>query len=138
MSGILKKINKYIIIGSTMLLMFAGKANAGLLKSDTADKTRERAALLGDEAGFNIDQGIGDIVGLIIQAFLGLLGIIFLVLIISAGFNWMTAGGEEEKVRKAKSTISRAIIGLIIIVAAYAITYFVFKYLPGATGSSYY
>jgi amino acid transporter len=121
-----------------MLLMLAGKANAGLLKSDTADKTRERAALLGDEAGFNIDQGIGDIVGLIIQAFLGLLGIIFLVLIISAGFNWMTAGGEEEKVRKAKSTISRAIIGLIIIVAAYAITYFVFKYLPGATGSSYY
>jgi hypothetical protein len=41
----------------------------------------------------------------------------------------MTAGGDEQKVTKAKDSIRRAIIGLIIIVAAYGITYFVFMAL---------
>jgi hypothetical protein len=45
----------------------------------------------------------------------------------------MTAGGNEEKVSKAKTTLYRAIIGLIITISAYAITYFVFGALDGAT-----
>ncbi|MFA6306518.1 MAG: hypothetical protein WCV70_01335 [Patescibacteria group bacterium] len=65
---------------------------------------------------------LAEIVGIVIQAFLGLLGVIFLVLIIYAGFNWMTAQGEEEKVNKAKDTLQRAVIGLIITIAAYAIS----------------
>jgi hypothetical protein len=73
-----------------------------------------------------------DIIQLVISAFLGLLGIIFIVLIIYSGFNWMTAGGDEEKVTLAKNTLTRAVIGLIIIVAAYSITYFVFTNLPGS------
>lgn len=71
----------------------------------------------------------------VISAFLGLLGIIFLVLIIYAGFNWMTAQGDEEKVTLAKNTLTRAIIGLVIITAAYSITYFVFSSLPGGGGA---
>lgn len=70
-----------------------------------------------------------------ISAFLGLLGIIFLVLIIYAGFEWMTAQGDEEKVTKAKDTLTRAVIGLVIIIAAYSITYFVFSSLPSGDGS---
>ena len=72
----------------------------------------------------------------IIRAFLGLLGVIFVILIIIAGFGWMTAGGDEEKLRKAKQTMQRAVVGLIIVAAAYSITYFVFKALPGGTGST--
>ena len=71
-----------------------------------------------------------------ISAFLGLLGIIFLVLIIYAGFEWMTAQGDEEKVTKAKDTLTRAVIGLVIIIAAYSITYFVFSSLPGGEGGN--
>ncbi len=74
---------------------------------------------------------LAGIVATVIKAFLGLLGIIFLILIIYAGYNWMTAQGEEEKVTKAKDTLQRAVIGLIIIIAAYSITYFVFNALPG-------
>ncbi|MFA4941175.1 MAG: pilin [Patescibacteria group bacterium] len=70
---------------------------------------------------------LGSIAAAIIEAFLGLLGIIFLVLIITAGFKWMNAAGNEEKIQEAKETIFRAIIGLIIVVSAYAITYFVFN-----------
>ncbi|MEA3463472.1 MAG: hypothetical protein U9R14_00065 [Patescibacteria group bacterium] len=88
-------------------------------------------------AGFESSIGVGDVMALVIQAFLSVLGIIFVVLIIVAGYNWMTAGGEEEKVTKAKDMIKRAIIGLIIIVAAYAISYFVFKALSGTGGTGY-
>lgn len=79
-------------------------------------------------AGF-ADVEITEIVSSVITAFLGLLGIIFVILIIYGGFMWMTAAGSEEKVSKAKNLLLRAIIGLIIIVAAYVITYFVFNAL---------
>jgi len=88
----------------------------------------------GGEAGYNQtnnNQGLGIIVGQVISAFLGLLGIIFVILIIYSGFKWMTAGGSPEDVKKAQDTIKRAIIGLIIIASAYAITYFVLSSLGG-------
>jgi magnesium-transporting ATPase (P-type) len=69
--------------------------------------------------------GMAIIVGTVVNAFLGLLGVIFIILIISAGYNWMTAAGNEEKVTKAKDTMTRAIIGLIIVVGAFAIWYFI-------------
>ena len=67
-----------------------------------------------------------DIVINVIKVFLTLLGIIFLVLIMLAGYKWMTSQGNQEKVDEAKKEITRAIIGLIIIMAAYAITSFIF------------
>ena len=69
------------------------------------------------------------IVGLIINAALGLLGIIFVVLMILAGYNWMTASGSEEKVKEAKDIIKRAIIGLIIVIGSWAIWNFILENL---------
>ncbi|NTW22484.1 hypothetical protein HGA34_02985 [Candidatus Falkowbacteria bacterium] len=60
-------------------------------------------------------------IGQVISAFLSLLGIIFIVLIVYSGYNWMTAAGDSGKVDKAKETLWRAVIGLIITVGAYAI-----------------
>ncbi len=68
-------------------------------------------------------------VKIIIQAFLSLLGIIFIGMILFAGYNWMTAMGEKEKITKAKDTLISAAIGLIIIVASFAITTFVIEKL---------
>jgi len=80
------------------------------------------------------DYTLSQIVGLVIQAFLGLLGVLFLTYLLYAGYGWMTAQGEEEKVTKAKDTITRAIIGLVVTIAAYAISYWVFdKLLFSAT-----
>ena len=89
---------------------------------------------VGPTAGFSEATGetLPQILSTIISAFLGLLGIIFVVLMVYSGYNWMTAMGDESKVSKAQSTIKQAIIGLIITVSAYAITYFVFNYLGNA------
>lgn len=67
------------------------------------------------------------IIGTVINSLLALLGVVFLVLMLYAGYNWMIARGEEEKVNKAKDTITRALIGLIIVVGSYAIWNFVFS-----------
>ncbi len=69
------------------------------------------------------------LLGLIIGALLGLLGVIFIVLIIYAGFNWMTASGNEDKITKARSTILHAVIGLIIIISSYVIWNFIAQIL---------
>ena len=61
------------------------------------------------------------LVGKIISAGLGLLGIVFLILMLYGGYTWMVARGSEEKVEKAKDLITAAIIGLIIIIGGYAI-----------------
>lgn len=80
-------------------------------------------------AGGEVDPRI--IVARVIRAALGILGIIFLVLTLYAGFLWMTAGGEEEKITKAKKLLYDGVIGLAIIFAAYSITWFVFRVALG-------
>ncbi|TAN34124.1 hypothetical protein EPN28_00640 [Patescibacteria group bacterium] len=75
---------------------------------------------------------IGDIIGV----GLGLIGIIFFGLILYAGVLWMTALGKPEKAEKGKEIMETAIIGLVIVLAAYAITRFVFTNLVGGGGGS--
>ncbi|MCR4278840.1 MAG: pilin [bacterium] len=73
------------------------------------------------------------LIGRIINIFLGFLGVIFLGLMLYAGFTWMTAGGDPAKVDSAKNTIRNAIIGLLIITSAWAITAFIINFFAGAT-----
>jgi amino acid transporter len=68
-------------------------------------------------------------IGLIINAALSLLGVIFIVLMILAGYNWMTASGSQEKLQEAKDTIKRAIIGLVIVIGSWAIWNFILENL---------
>ncbi|MDO9399502.1 MAG: hypothetical protein Q7T79_02350 [bacterium] len=86
-------------------------------------------------AGYNTAKTVSllAVITTVINVVLSLLGVIFLILIIFAGFNWMTAAGEEEKITKAKSTITAAIIGLIVVLSAYAISYFVIFQISTAT-----
>lgn len=98
---------------------------------------RQLGAAAGAE-GANLSGGQTDpriIVAKVIRAAIGVLGTIFLALALYAGFLWMTAGGEEEKTSKAKKLLSNGVIGLAIILSAYAISYFVFKSLLCATTS---
>jgi hypothetical protein len=64
--------------------------------------------------------------GALVQVFLGVLGVIFVGLFIAAGYSWMMAGGDTAKIDKAKDSMWRAVIGLLIIIGAYAIQQYVF------------
>ncbi len=70
----------------------------------------------------------------IVQAFLGLLGIIALIVMLYAGWRWMTSGNEPNRIAAAKKTLLNGVIGLVIILGSYAFTIFIFNMLLGATG----
>ncbi len=73
----------------------------------------------------NTSRTLPEIVGSIINVVLGFLGVLLLVYILYAGFLWMTAGGDSKKVDEAKAMLKNAVIGLVIITAAFAISSFV-------------
>ena len=127
-------INKILVIifVSTSLLVFSGVNT--ILSYDFAgdsglDKTAAGTGHATGDGEEQLTQKIGDIV----QAVLSFLGVIFLVLMIYGGYLWMTARGNEEQVTKAKNLITAAIIGLIIVISAYAISYFIIKSLSDTT-----
>jgi cbb3-type cytochrome oxidase subunit 3 len=66
---------------------------------------------------------------MLVPAFLSLLATIFLIIMLYAGFRWMYAGGKQEQIDDAKKWIRNSIIGLAIVLAAYAITSFVINAL---------
>ena len=70
----------------------------------------------------------------IINTVLGLLGIIAVVLVLYGGFTYMTAGGDDEKVSRARKILINSVIGLVIILSAFGITKFVLNKLSEATG----
>jgi hypothetical protein len=72
------------------------------------------------------------IIGRLIGVAIGFLGVVLLLYLLWGGFIWMTAGGDEKKVGKARDMIKNAIIGLVIIVAAYSIASYVVVQLSGA------
>lgn len=76
------------------------------------------------------DKTPAEIIGQVINGLLTFLGVIFLILMIYGGYLWMTARGNEQQVEKAKNLIKDAIVGLIVVLAAYAITYTIYNYLP--------
>jgi hypothetical protein len=135
------KLLKFTFQGAIMLvvlfnlLFFSLTCQAGT-QADLKDQMNT-VGTKGWGSGITATNSFTAIIETLISALLGLLGVIFLILIIYAGYSWMMAQGDEEKVTKAKDTITRAIVGLIIIVAAYAITFFVFSNLPAGEGGGY-
>lgn len=114
-------------------LMFAGvhHVNAQALGYDD---------LFGGDAGdtFASTAGLGDAdlidtIASIIRLALGFLGVIAVVIILLGGFKWMTAGGNDDKVKDAKKLIFSGIIGLVIVLCAYAIASFVINSIINAT-----
>lgn len=75
-----------------------------------------------------------DLVVSIINWVLGILALIAVIMILVGGFKWMTAGGNEEKVEGAKKLLIAAIIGLVIILAAWGVSVYAITRLLNFTG----
>lgn len=102
---------------------------------DTNALDNQDKALMG-ASGLGANDNLASIISVLISVILGFLGIVFLVLTIMAGFKWMTSEGNEDEIKKAKGSIKNSVMGLLIVLAAYAITYSVFKYLPFASSGT--
>lgn len=133
-----KKISAAIFI-LIFLLNFTSLMNVHITRADIYEGALNQMIALSKTSGYSSDgeptAEIEEIVAHIIEYVLSFLGVIFICLIIYAGFLWMTASGDSEKITKAKSILINAIIGVIIVLSAYVITAFVLSRLGGATGT---
>jgi|GEM_PF-1532349 len=73
------------------------------------------------------------VVARVIQIALSVLGVIALIIMLYAGFLWMTAGGDSQKIETAKSWMINGVIGLVIIFASWSIVSFLLRALQQAT-----
>lgn len=120
------------LVSATMVATMALPMLAMAQSSVTANE------LLPQEIGTNIGTGTTDIritIARIIRTAMSLLGIIAVLIILYGGFKWMTAAGSDEAVGDAKKIITAGIIGLVIILTAYAIASFVINSLVTATSA---
>ncbi len=131
----MQKLMKGAVISTMMMLiMLPAFALALPAKADTLDPWG------GKESDIQTQTGLGqrdprDIAASIINVLLGFLGIVAVIIILLGGFKWMTAAGNEDKVGEAKKLITAGIIGLVIILAAFAIAKFVLDQLVSVTQS---
>ena len=93
-----------------------------ILSSSNAEEFITETVSLKNPLG-NVVDGT-KIVGRIINAIFGLVGSVALVLFIAGGLTWMTAAGNEEKIKKGRGIIVWAVIGLAVIFFSYAILKF--------------
>ena len=128
---------KKTLIISLMLLSLIIPAVA----VNAADSSGQPGPYLGIEYGRETGLATGDvrtIAARIINTALGLLGTVAVCLIVYAGFMYLTSGGNEEKTKGALKIIYAAVIGLTIILSAYAISKFVSTQLfKATTGKDY-
>ena len=78
--------------------------------------------------------GLPELIVRIVQVLLGFLGIIAVIVMLYGGYVWLTAGGSADKVSIAKRILINGTIGLVIILAAFAIVTFVINQMMGVTG----
>lgn len=128
----IKKISISLIIFSLFFSFLSFKEIRAAGSSTTDSSIMQRLETVGSVSGPYAeadDTTASSIVGSIVNVFLSLLGMIFIILIVLAGYNWMTAGGNQEKIGKAKSQIQTALIGLVIVLGSFAIWEFIFSKL---------
>jgi len=122
-------INRIKIL-SVLFLLVLGLSSGTIALADIADDTG--LSETGQAAGLS-DIDVYTYIGVSINAFLGILGIIFLIIALYAGFLWMTAGGDSDKVTKSRQWLINSIIGLIILLSAYALSNFVIQRIVEST-----
>jgi len=117
-----KNIFKFIVV---LALFFIFSFPAFSLAEEIPGGTEAASKGLGEAKAGLPEFDITAKIGSIISTILGFVGILFLILMIAGGLMWMTAGGSEDKLGKAKKLITGAVVGMLIVFSAYAITYFV-------------
>jgi hypothetical protein len=126
-------------LGLALAMSFVRLAPAVHAQEDGTVEIDSASDLL--PGSFTDETGLGtadlkSAIGELINVALGFLGIVAVIIILFGGFKWMTAGGNDEKVAEAKRLIIAGIIGLAIILSAYAITKFVLDSLIQATNDN--
>lgn len=118
----MKKILPAFILPIFFSLLILNPAQAALVNSDKMDEFNKNVNTVASSSDYNIETRLENIISTVVRIALSVLGIIFLVLMFAAGNTWMQAAGNEEKIKKSQKTIQNLLIGLCIVLIAYALS----------------
>ncbi|MDP3836647.1 MAG: hypothetical protein Q8Q67_00900 [bacterium] len=123
----IKTVSHYIIGSFAFFTLFVNDVLAAPTLKDAFKRDTNKPLQTVAEQGGGYLPGITveSLAGRIVTAIISLLGIIFVLFVIYGGFLYLTAAGNEEKTKKGRTIIVQSLLGLIIILSAYAISYFV-------------
>jgi hypothetical protein len=109
------------------ILLF-GASQEDLVKKDFTENINSSLevfsikAFLGDR-----EIRVTDVFVVLIYFFLVAAGMVFVALMVYGGYLWLTAAGKEDQVKKARETIVYATIGMVMILSAYSISFYILK-----------
>ncbi len=121
---------KKILQLSLFSILFTLMATPALAQADPSyglETTRQGAGITKTE------ESLPQVIGRGINTLFGLVGAIFLIIILLGGFTWMTAAGNEEKVATAKKMINNSINGILIVFLSYALVFVILFALRAAS-----
>ncbi len=131
-----KKYIGYALGAAAALALTAGAVHAqALTGNDLFGGPGSSGTTFANQAGLS-SGNLTSTIASIIKTIIGFLGIVAVVIILWGGFEWMTGGGNPEKVKQAKTRIIQGIIGLVIVIAAFAIAQFVINSITSAVNSA--
>jgi Na+-driven multidrug efflux pump len=114
----------------TLALSVVGFSRPALAQTSNLFESQTGLSEIGNRAyGNETPVDVRETASKLIMLILTFIAMIFVVLIVVAGFQYMTAGGNEEKTKAAISLLTNAVIGLFIIMIAWAITRFTIRVL---------
>ncbi|MGI6373778.1 MAG: hypothetical protein ACOX0C_00275 [Patescibacteria group bacterium] len=115
----LKSVLSLVLMSLTLISPYFIFTKPSLAQTGALERLNQVAS---DSYGSGTD--LPTLIGIIINSILSLLGTIFIILMVYAGFRWMTASGNEKEVGKAQDMVKTAIIGLVITLSSWAIWQF--------------
>lgn len=120
----LKKLSK-IIAALILSFAFIGGVFAAtpVFASDPCSASLPEEVRTANNCGGSggVDTGISDVLVGVLNAVIGIAGIIAVIFIVVGGITYMTSAGDPGKTKKAKDTILYALIGLVVCAMAFAI-----------------
>lgn len=114
----MKKLNTIILAIFLVFIMLSPLFNKALAYEDPV---REGIMLVDNHTEMT-NQDPRTVAGDFIMIALSFLGIITVIIILFAGFKWMTSGGNQETVASSKKMLIAGLIGLLIILFSLALT----------------
>lgn len=120
-----KTFTKLIISFAILTFLSPLVLQADFLNKDKREEYDSNINATTIDTGISTERSLDDLIGSVIRVILASLGSIFLVLMVLAGNEWMRAAGNQDKIRSSQKKIASLLIGLVLVLSAYALSYWI-------------
>jgi len=127
---------KIIFIILIAIIFFNFYLASNIFATDLKKEVTGKLGTFSEMSGLMKDQKPSYVAAQVVSTLLTYMGVLFIILIIYSGVLTMLAAGNEEKIEKSNKIRRSAVIGLLIVIAAYSITWFVTRMLISSTVAS--